>query len=404
VRRILIVDDEPRVLDGLRRMLFPKRREWETEYAESGDAALQRCAEAAYDVVITDMRMPGMDGATLLTRVKELHPDTVRIVFSGQSSPEAALRAVPVAHQFLNKPCDAVSVVEVITRACNLRDMLTGENLRRMVGRLDSLPTVPRVYSAIRQRLATSEWSIGDVVAVIEQDPAMVAKLLQLSNSGFFGLPRQVSSLGDAIIYLGAGVIEKLVLSIEVMRQFSGCGSLDAADLEQEHRHAHLVARIARALHTDRFLADASFTAALLHDIGVLVLVANTPDAYAEVLATARGQRRPLHEVERQIQGVTHAEVGAYLLGIWGLPYPIVEAVAHHHDPSAAGPSKMDVMCAVYIADCLANEVMSPCDGTLDAHHEGICEGLLASMGVADRLGDWRKLAAELAAVPEGAI
>src|ERR1700690_3600413 len=120
MRRVLFVDDEPQILEGLRHRLHRQRKQWEMLFAESGKAALKILAHEPVDVIITDMRMPQMDGATLLTKVKELYPRVVRIVLSGHAELETALRAVPVAHQFLNKPSEPGVIEGVVERACNL--------------------------------------------------------------------------------------------------------------------------------------------------------------------------------------------------------------------------------------------------------------------------------------------
>lgn len=401
MRRILFVDDEPRVLDGLRRMLYPRRKEWEMEFAVGGDAALAACAKSPFDVVISDMRMPGMDGATLLMHMKQRYPNSVRIILTGQSSQEAAMRAVPVAHQFLNKPCEASALQEVITRACNVQDLLASSDLREIVGSLESLPGVPRTYAAIRQKLSESEWTIADLADIIEYDPALVAKILQIANSGFFALPRHVYTLIDAISFLGASTIEKLVLSIEVVAAFGQFGQVDVATIERHHHHSHLVGRIAQSLHQERHLAESSFTAGLLHDVGLLVLATCSPERFAQAASDAHQTRRPMFRSEKDLFGVTHAEVGAYLLGIWGLPFPIVEAAAFHHRPTEVASSQFDVVSSVYVAGCLAEEAQPGGTGDLDPYIEPMSEQFLESKGIAGKLDQWRKLAAALA---EGAV
>ena len=118
MRRILFVDDDPRILEELRDMLRPQRHDWEMAFAPSGDAALALMQASPFDVIVSDMRMPGMDGAALLARVRQEYPQVVRIVLSSHTELSTALRVVPVAHQFLAKPCDA----EMLRRCEFLQD------------------------------------------------------------------------------------------------------------------------------------------------------------------------------------------------------------------------------------------------------------------------------------------
>src|ERR1017187_6368046 len=107
MKNLLFVDDEVRVLQGLQRQLYGMRNEWNMNFKEGGAKALDFMASAPVDVIVTDMMMPGMDGAQLLTEVMKRHPDTIRIVLSGHADREAILRLVGPAHQYLSKPCDA---------------------------------------------------------------------------------------------------------------------------------------------------------------------------------------------------------------------------------------------------------------------------------------------------------
>src|SRR5262245_37814840 len=100
MKKILFVDDEPNVLQGLERMLRSMRHEWEMQFAMSGPAALERLAEQTFDVIVSDMRMPGMTGAQLLTEVSQRHPHIVRIILSGQADQEDILRSVGPTHQY----------------------------------------------------------------------------------------------------------------------------------------------------------------------------------------------------------------------------------------------------------------------------------------------------------------
>lgn len=359
-------------------------------FLESGEAALDEMRTAPFDVLVTDMRMPVMDGAELLARVHQDYPSTVRIILSGTADLEASMRSVSVSHQFLIKPCEAAELKGVVRRACGLHALLDNPRLQRVVGTITELPVVPRVYRALTSALTDPDVDLGQIADIVEQDIAIAAKVLQLVNSSFFGIRQEITSLRQATSYLGVNTIRDLVLSFEVFNQLEA-SALNAISLDQEQEHSLFVGRLARRLLEDKFLAEYAFLAGLLHDVGKLVLAAGAADLWEQVVASDSHSLDPPHLVEEEMLGVSHAEVGAYLLGLWGMPYPVVEAVAHHHHPSAvADQVSLGVLGAVHAADGLAREVMQPesAFATLD-------EEYLAQVAAVGRLPEWRAAAAD---------
>jgi HD-like signal output (HDOD) protein len=354
LKRVLFVDDEPNVLDGLQRMLRPLRNDWTMEFAASGPCALTVLSENPFDVVVSDMRMPGMDGAQLLTEVRRLYPKTVRIVLSGQSDHELIMKTIGPAHQYLSKPCDAQELKDTVTRACALRDLLTDHKLQLLVSQMKSLPSIPALYSALMDEIGSPNISLKKVGEIIAQDPAMTAKILQLINSAFFGLRRHISSPAEATALLGVDTVTALVLSAQIFVQFKNT-SLRDYSMDKVWAHCSTVGSVARAIAKcagqGQHLADQSFTAGLLHETGSLVLAAQLPERYGEALIIARDEGISVDEAENRVFGAAHPEVGAYLLGIWGLPDAIVEAVAFHHVPGRCLTTKFHALAAVHLAD-----------------------------------------------------
>jgi len=411
--RVLFVDDEARVLDGLRRMLYEHRDAWAMAFALGGEAALRALEEAAcatparaaapFDVVVTDLRMPGMDGAALLGAVHARWPQVVRIVLSGQTDPATMLRTVRVAHQCLAKPCEAAALRAAVTRTCRLRGLLTNDALRTVVGGVDALPSPPALFTALEEALARPETDVAGLARIVERDGAVTAKLLQLAGSSFFGLPHRVTSVAQAVSYLGVAVVRALVLSHELTSLARG-GLPAGFSLARYQAHAMAAARLARHITRRTPHVDDAFVAAMVHDVGELLLATRAPDLFARTRAHARACGVPPHAAEAALWGgVTHAEVGAYLLGLWGLPDAVVEAVAHHHAPSRADTHDLGPVAAVHVADALAHEVEAhetAHDAVAgDGPHGGPALDLayLAAIGVdAARLAGWRAEAVEL--------
>ncbi|NNJ62382.1 MAG: HDOD domain-containing protein [Dactylosporangium sp.] len=299
-------------------------------FATHPSTALEMLATDPADVVVSDMRMPDMDGAGLLQEVRTRWPDTVRIILSGYADEGAALRSVPVAHQFLAKPCDPATLMATIRDACELQDRLSRPELRRLVGGLGALPSAPQSFAAITEALAQPEVHLRQVASIIEQDPSCAAKLLQIVNSSFFGLARQVTRVDEAVAYLGVTRVRDVVLAAEVADMFH-CSTPELAGIAQEvNERSGIVAAKARELVKPRHAHDA-FMAGILHDIGRLALATVLPDQYGAI-AREQCTGDDLVLLEQELLGASHADVGAYLLRLWGLPFTLVDAVARHHD------------------------------------------------------------------------
>ncbi len=275
--------------------------------------------------------MPGMDGATLLAKVARLQPDAVRIVLSGHAEPETIGRVAAVAHRILVKPSPIDVVARVIERSCVLLDV-TGEVRLIQAARTSELPSAPTAYFELVQLLGSGDANAAQIAAILERDIAMSVKVLQLANSAYFGRRHPVSGLRDAVTLLGHDTLQALALSAEVFQKFR-IPSIAGFSLEGVQHRSLQVGRLAHNLSKGNPEADDAFAAGLLLNVGMLVLAVQEPEYLAEVLLAAKDEGRPVHEIERERHGITHAEIGAHLLALWGLPHTIVEAVAHHHDP-----------------------------------------------------------------------
>lgn len=359
MKRVLFVDDEKNVLDGIRRMLYSSRDRWELEFAASGAAALALCEERHFDVVVSDLRMPGMDGAELLGHIRRRYPATARVILSGYSEAALTARAVSVAYRVLTKPCNANELKETLDRLCTLQDVLCTPALRKVVGEVGELPTLSRTYEALSSALAAPSPDTRIISGIIEQDVAMSAKVLQLVNSGFFGLTNRVTNLTHAVNYLGMETLRTLVLYSDTFKAFPPGKGIPQQFYDRLHEHSLRTARIAAALPVklDSRSRELAITAGLLHDIGSLVLAAAVPGDLLAVFARMAEQGISQAEAEEQIFGISHAEIGAYLLGLWGIDHVIIEAIAHHHQPERVKHNELDCTGAVFLADLLSHEI-----------------------------------------------
>jgi HD-like signal output (HDOD) protein len=352
-KRILFVDDEPNVLLGLQRSLRSMRTEWEMAFVNGGAEALRAMEEQPFDIIVTDMRMPVMTGAQLLEEVKRRYPQCFRIILSGQADREAIMRAVDPTHQFLAKPCDTNELKKRLVRAFAVRGLLKNKELQAVVSRLQALPSLPSLYIEVTSELESHEPSIPRIAQLVSEDMAMTAKILQLVNSAFFGLRCRISSPMQAVQMLGLDTLRALLLSTHVFDKFRA-GTLNEAEITYLWKHCFAVAKFAKQIASfekaDRQMVDDCFTAGLLHDSGKLILASEMGERYKSVLEIVKRGEKNLLTAEIDILGCSHAEVAAYLLGLWGLPEAVIDGVAWHQDPSGSVQPGFSTAIATHVA------------------------------------------------------
>ena len=355
-KRVLFVDDDPNILTILRQLLSKMSSEWDVQYAAGGKEALDIMSTEPVDVLVTDLRMPGISGSQLLTEVERLYPQTVRLVFSGVSDLATVYEAVEHTHQYLAKPADITVLRDTVAHLLSMRSVLSSDSLKNVVNQIETLPSLPDMYYELVNELNSSEPSTERIGGIIQQDPAMCAKVLQLVNSAFFGIRQRVTDPMQAATLIGLKVLRSLVLAVHIFTKLEEPNVTGFAILDLWN-HSINVAVSAQdiAVHEEasRTVVEESFVAGLLHDVGKLVLAMNLGDHYGEVLAQAGDDIVLLPELERKNIGATHAEVGAYLLGLWGFSDTIVNAVAYHHNPQESGDADFSALTSVYIANMI---------------------------------------------------
>ena len=354
MKRVLFVDDEPQVLQGLRVSLYGRRKEWDMHFAAGGTQAMELMRASRFDVLVSDLRMPGIDGTVLVAWTRTNSPDTIRIVLSGYADEEHSRQLVSIAHRYLSKPCEPKQLEECIDGCLATRAFIQSDELRTRLGSIGTLPPMPATFAALQLALADPTTDAGKIAAIVQKDTAIAAKVLQTCNSAFFRLPRRVTSIRQAVSYLGLSTVRSMVLSAELFS--AGQAVCAAIDLGQLQRHALSVATLARSLMNDTAPAEEAFLVGLLHDVGFLLLGRLFKEEMQLVLeASTAGMA--LAEAERKFVGVDHGTAGAYLLGLWGLPFEIVEGVAHHEDAGTITRSSPDAASAIRVAHALLSAI-----------------------------------------------
>lgn len=376
MKRVLFVDDDTSLLDGLRARLHALRSQWEMVFVENGPRAVTELELRPVDAIVADVRMPAMDGVELLEIVRNRWPDAIRIVLSGCAGEQQSARLLSVVHQYISKPCEADQLENVISRCMQLRDVLNEPRLQALVGRIGHLPAMPRTCTNLRNAMADPAVSVREIAGIISEDPAVAAKVLQLVNSAFFRLARRITSIEQAVTYLGLNAIRTLVMAVEVFSAWRDDADVCELTPARLQKTAQAVATATRALAHGTAFADDALMAGLLHNIGHWVLLKECPQQLQRAIDLARTRSIALHVAEQDVIGASDAAVGAYLLGIWGLPYPVIEAVAFQHSPQRVAQARFDVLAALVTArslqatnEPLVSGVAENCEAVVDARY-----------------------------------
>lgn len=329
--------------------------DWQVARAGQGASAMALPEDLVPDVVLCEAEVGPHYGPALLAQLRSRYPDAIRVLALEDGQDGDVLQALDFAHRVLRMPLDPMELMESVEGAMELRALLDDPGLKQAIDRVGALPPAPRMYFQLTRLLADANATSAQIAAVLEQDPAIVASVLRLCNSAYFSAGREIADLRTAVTRLGIQNLRQLVLASEALAH----GVLPPAERDAMQERALRTSKLAAQI-LPGASADLAATAGLLSEVGRLLPTVDVP--------AANGQ--PRH----------HTQAGAYLLGLWGLPTPIVEAVAHHPTPAQLRGSGFWIAGAVHVASSLVQG--TPLD-----------EAYLQRVGQIDRLPKWRALA-----------
>jgi putative nucleotidyltransferase with HDIG domain len=362
-KNILLVDEDTLVLKALKRSLRRFKDQCNVFYAQSAKEALAQLDQDAIDVLITEVRLVDSDSELFLRSFLKLHPSAARIVLTGYTSSDAIFKFAGLAHQLLAKPWSDERLIETIQRADLISRMLSDDRLKRTLNLIESFPSIPSVYVELTEKLRNGEASMEEIGAIIIRDPSLTIKLLQIVNSPFYGLPMPVTDPQKAVNLLGLDIVKGFVLSSGIFKQYENssgvCLQIDAL-WQHSLKSANIVRQIAKRERLEKDIEEASFIASLLHDVGKIIIASNFPNEHKEICDRTESDGMPGWHAEQMVLGVSHAEIGAYLLGLWGLPLTIIKAVQEHHRPNADEHTQIDQTVLVYVANAIEKACLTP--------------------------------------------
>ena len=390
MNRVLFVDESTNEIARLRAAARKLGVSWEIHHCMSSEIALSLASESTFDVVVVDQLMPGMDGLKLLEEFRRRIPTMIRVLVSGTFDWSAGQRVVSSAHRFLRRPYSLEELFQTIRRALYGREILGNHHLQNLASQTDALPSLPSLYLELVRELDDQNTTTARVGGILSKDMSMCSKMLRLVNSPFFALGHPVSKPEEAVGYLGLETVKAMVLSLQIFSMF-GKVRIEQFPFEKLWNHSWFVGRLAQQLSkmegASAAQSDLAFTAGILHDIGKLMFIAAVPDDYAKVIELQEANRISASEAERCVFNATHAELGAYLLGLWGLPDQIVEAIGCHHKPEESIGEAFSVVTAIHAANSLDNEMQ------LLPSHSMVNLNYIESIGLGGHVDQWREKA-----------
>ena len=359
MNRVLFVDDDPAVLAGARRVMHDLRHQWELSSASSGQEAMALFEQGPFDLIISDMQMPGMDGVELLSQVLCRFPSTVRFALSGYADRAILLKSVGLSHQFLAKPCPSESLKRAISHTLQFKNYLPGAHEQAMVSATETLPVLPETFRAFQKALRVSRADVESVATVVASDVGLAAKVLHLAGWSSLDFRERARNIRQAVRVLGTELLHGVLFSANAFVAMD----TDTACLfpvSAWNQHATAVAAVAVQVARDGGASEEEVqeagTAGLLHDIGRRILMTAYPATYAGICAAQEGVDGAITRVEREVLGVTHAELGAGLMVLWGVPGHVADAIAFHHEPGRCPDQDSIVLRAVCEAERLVSE------------------------------------------------
>ena len=365
-RRILFVDDEPFFLTSMKRLFFSQ--EYETFYAESGQKALELLEDQPVDLVVSDMKMPEMDGYAFLRTVKQKYPDIIRMMLSGYSDERETIKALQdgTVKLFLTKPWESQQLLNTIERIFATSERLKEQNLLSFMNRTSLLPTIPAIYDHICE-LVEGDASLEQIASEIEQqDPAIAAKILQVSNSALWAV--KTGSVKQAIMFLGLSNIKPIILATAVFDP-KGLTASDRKIRGELWQRARLTNRSLCWVYNaglQKKVPDTYSAAGLLHEVGRIAMLGELGTVYVKALEVDARK-------ERETFGVSHLEVGGSLLSWWNLPLALVEAAMYYEDPLPEQSTHQELVAAVHLSHQAARLALRP-DAVMPAATRAVLE------------------------------
>jgi HD-like signal output (HDOD) protein len=389
MKPILFVTEDSALLEGLRQGLRHKRLDWRMDFVSTGKSAIGRFTNGSpVEVLVTDVSVLASEGKSLVRWVAETYPNTTRIVISTPAYKSETLQAMPYATHILDKPDTVAELSELIEETLTDREAQESSQTVQFTDAFQQIQPMPQTFKLVCDLLNDPNSTLDQLGRVIMHEPAIAARLLQVANSAYFGGGSKIVSVSGAIAFLGHDIVRSIVLSENLFPSTET--NPYVASFRWVSARSLTGANFAMGCLENRDLASEAFSACLLMDVGLLVLAKIRPEPLRRCIREASNSGRPLFEVELEINGATHADIGAHLLAKWQLPSSIVEAVALHHRPAKPKQANLDVVVATHVAASMVESLVGAAGigGNLDLSTM-LDSNFITENGYADKVERW---------------
>ncbi len=390
MHRILLIDSDPGNAPDQGELTANFKDTWDIKLAKSGNEALKLFNTTDFDAVVSEMVLEDTTGPELLRNIQKKNPGALRIILTANNDRDLVYKAINVGHRYIAKPCQADSLCKLIENSLGLRELLNSEELHIRIATIDMLPSPPEIYNRLVEELRNDNTNPRRIADLIKKDISITAKILQMTNSAYFGLPTHIESILHAVNFLGLDTIRSLVLAAGVFSQFQDPG-LPGYSIDSIYSRSVMIGtssrHIANAFGLHSRMTDDALMAGMLHDVGKLVMLLHFQEELQQSIRISEEKHITICEAEREILGVTDAEIGAHLLSLWGLPDTILEAVALHYWPSKASSPILNVLTAVHLAFAIEYDQSHK---IRDENKSAVDRQYISKLGLAEELPNLR--------------
>ncbi len=347
-KAILFVDDEKAILNSIRREFFGSP--YKIYVASSGKEALEILEESPIHLIVSDMKMPGMDGYELLKKVKILYPSVIRLILSGFTDEKTVFKSIynNLAKLFITKPWKKDDFRKAIEDVFKTEELLSNNLTLKFVMEIGKLPTIPSILTKISEVIENDNHNIDEIVELIESDITLSSEVLRIINSSFYGI--KTASVKNAVLSLGLVNLKTIITTAEVFKS-----GYDFYNKNLIWEHSNLTNNILIELYNkilNKKIPDYYSTAGLLHDIGKVAFFKIYNEEYDELYKTKGNlSLEEINKLEKEKFNVSHEELGGYLLRWWDIPYAIVESALYHHNPMLSSEANRELVSMIHIAD-----------------------------------------------------
>ncbi len=358
---ILFVDDESVLLEFYK-SYFKFREGWNAHLCSDPLSVQEILKNEPIDIIVSDLNMPGINGAELLSTVAENFPWVIRVILTSEANNNLSLKAVKYAHRCLKKPVNMAEIESEIENTLLVYKSEISRIVRTVLTGLDSIPVMPKVYteliSEIKKGEEASLHKIGDLVA---EDPGMSMNILRVVNSPYFGSELTINKPEHAVTMLGLNVVKNLILTAELIDIFP-LSPENSSLVDDIIHHSTLCSCLMTEIFAHEELngkvskedVEIAGSIGMFHDVGKIVLASEFPDLYQKVTAIHHHSDERLSSIEWQHLGVSHAEVGAYLMSLWGLSSKVAKTIAIHCSASKENRKRDIFMRAIHYSNHIA--------------------------------------------------